>query len=93
MRGRFQMDVRLVGAGMLAAVTALVVLMVTSPPERTSIVVAGSDLPAGVSLGELDLVTPDAKSSDGFGIGRLPIDSFRKSAPDLHRDRAVTPEY
>ena len=66
MRGRFQMDVRLVGAGVLAAVTALVVLMVTSPPERTAIVVAGSDLPAGLSLGELDLGT--RRVEDGVGL-------------------------
>lgn len=66
MKGRFQMDARLVGAGLLAAVTALVVLMVTTPPERTAIVVAGSDLPAGVSLGELDLAT--RRVEDGTGL-------------------------
>lgn len=66
MRGRFQMDVRLVGAGLLAAATALVVLMVTSPPERTAILVAGSDLPSGIPIGELDLATRDVEHDTGL---------------------------
>lgn len=81
MRARFQMDVRLVGAGVLAAVTALVVLMVTSPPERTSIVVAGSDLPAGVSLGELDLRTRRVEN----GAGLISADSVDRMSEHVLR--------
>jgi len=65
-RGRFQLDIRLVGAGLLAAATALVVLMVTAPPERTAIFVAGSDLPAGIPFGELDLVTRKVEDDAGL---------------------------
>ncbi len=66
MRGHFQMDVRLLSAGLLAAVAALVVLMATAPPERTAIVVAGSDLPAGVPISELDLESRDVESTAGL---------------------------
>jgi len=65
-RGRFQLDARLVGAGLLAAVTALVVLMVTSPPDRTAILVGGSALPAGVPLHDLDLTTRDVEDDAGL---------------------------
>jgi hypothetical protein len=60
------MDVRLMSAGVLAAVAALVVLMATAPPERIAIVVAGSDLPAGVPIGELDLESRDVESAVGL---------------------------
>ena len=66
MRSRFQIDVRLVGAGILAASTALVVLMVTSPPERVEIFVAGSDVPAGIPFGELDLATRQVEDDVGL---------------------------
>ncbi len=66
MRSRFQVDARLVGAGILAAATALIVLMMTAPPERTTILVAGADLPAGIPLGELELATRDVE--DGVGL-------------------------
>jgi hypothetical protein len=66
MRNRFHMDVRLLSAGVLAALAALVVLMATAPPERTPIVVAGADLPAGVPIGELDLEFRDVESAAGL---------------------------
>lgn len=75
MRHRFQMDVRLVGAGLLAATSALVVLMVTSPPERTAILAAGSDLPAGIPLSELDLEVRRVEDSSGL-INADAVDSL-----------------
>lgn len=68
MRDRIQIDARLVGAGLLAAAAALVVLIVTSPPEATPVLVAGSDVPAGVPVGELDLTTRDVGDAAGLVV-------------------------
>jgi hypothetical protein len=81
------MDVRLLSAGVLAAVAALVVLMATTPPERIAIVVAGSDLPAGVPIGELDLESRDVESAVGLiafeEVGELG-EHFLGSSLDVH---------
>ena len=76
MRGRrLKVDFRLLGAGLLAATVALVVLIVTSPPERISILSAGSDLPAGVPFGELDVAVREVEDVTGLIVadetGRL----------------------
>jgi Flp pilus assembly protein CpaB len=53
----------------LAAVAALGVLMLTKPPERTPVLVAGSDLVAGRPLGGLDIQIRYVDSSTGLVVG------------------------
>jgi len=56
-------------AGALAAVAAVLVLVVTQPPAKTPILVAGVDLPAGSALGELAMDVRYVESPEGFVIG------------------------
>ena len=72
MRGtRLKVDLRLLGAGLLAATVALVVLLVTSPPERTPILSAGSDLPAGVPFNELDVELREVEDVAGLIVAEM----------------------
>jgi len=58
----------LLGIG-LAAVAALLVLWMTSPVPTVPVLVAGSDLPAGTPLSELDLTVRQATDADGLVEG------------------------
>lgn len=62
-------DRRMVIGAILAAVAALGVLMLTKPPERTPVLVAGSDLVAGRPLGDLDVQIRYVDSSTGLVVG------------------------
>lgn len=65
----------------LAAVAAALVLILTRPPATTPILVAGSDLPAGTPLAELDVdvrTVPDAQGMVmGDDVGELAEWSLR----------------
>ncbi len=62
-------DRRMIVGGILAAVAALGVLQLTSPPERTPVLVAGSDLVAGRALGDMDIEVRYVESSTGLVVG------------------------
>ena len=62
-------DRRFVIGGLLAAVAAILVLVLTSPPARTPILVAGSDLPAGTALSGLDVIVRHVTEPDGLVEG------------------------
>lgn len=68
-------DRRTVAAALLAAVAAALVLVITQPPDRVPVLVAGSDIPAGAVLGEADLVVRYVESAEGLvegtGVGEL----------------------
>ncbi len=61
----------LLGIG-LAAVAALLVLWMTRPIPTVPILVAGSDLPAGTPLSELDLTVRNTTDADGLVVGDEP---------------------
>jgi Flp pilus assembly protein CpaB len=63
------LDRRMVIGALLAAVAALGVLMLTRPPERVAVLVAGSDLIAGRPLGEMDIEVRYVESSTGLVAG------------------------
>ncbi len=58
----------LLGVG-LAAVAALLVLTVTRPPASVPILVAGSDLPSGAPLSDLDIAVRHVDNATGFVAG------------------------
>lgn len=62
-------DRRMIIGGILAAVAALGVLQLTSPPERTPVLVAGSDLVAGRALGDMDIAVRYVESATGLVVG------------------------
>jgi Flp pilus assembly protein CpaB len=62
-------DRRMVIGAILAAVAALGVLILTRPPERIPVLVAGSDLVAGRPLGDLDVEVRYVDSSTGLVVG------------------------
>jgi Flp pilus assembly protein CpaB len=62
-------DRRMILGAILAAIAALGVLVLTRPPERIPILVAGSDLSAGRPLGELDIEVRYVESSTGLVVG------------------------
>ncbi|MEA3502635.1 MAG: RcpC/CpaB family pilus assembly protein [Actinomycetota bacterium] len=61
----------LLGIG-LAAVAALLVLWMTRPIPTVPVLVAGSDLPAGTPLSELDLTVRNTADADGLVVGDEP---------------------
>ena len=61
----------LIGIG-LAAIAALLVLWMTRPIPTVPVLVAGSDLPAGTPLSELDLSVRNTTDADGLVIGDEP---------------------
>jgi Flp pilus assembly protein CpaB len=63
----------LIGIG-LAAVAALLVLWLTRPVPTVPILVAGSDLPAGTPLADLDLDVRRTTNGDGMVVGDGPGD-------------------
>lgn len=56
-------------AGILAAASAVLVLVLTQPPQKTAILVAGSDIPAGVALAVADVDVRMVESADGLVVG------------------------
>ncbi len=58
----------LLGIG-LAAVAAVLVLVVTQPPASVPVLVAGTDLPAGTPLSELEIEVRQVESSAGLVTG------------------------
>ena len=62
-------DRRMVIGAILAAVAALGVLVVTKPPERIPVLVAGSDLVVGRPLGEMEFEVRYVESSEGLVVG------------------------
>jgi len=56
-------------AGILAAASAVLVLVLTQPPERTAVLVAGSDIPAGVALAGADVDIRMVERADGLVVG------------------------
>ena len=62
-------DRRMVVGAILAAVAALGVLVVTRPPERIPVLVAGSDLVVGRPLGEMEVEVRYVASSTGLVVG------------------------
>ena len=67
-----QIDRRTVIAALLAAIAAALVLVVTQPPDRTPVLVAGSDLPTGAALADLDLEVRYVEIADGLVWGTEP---------------------
>ncbi len=61
----------LLGIG-LAAVSVFLVLWMTRPVPTVPVLVAGSDLPAGTPLSELDLSVRNVTEADGLVIGDEP---------------------
>lgn len=64
-----RLDRRFVVAGLLAAVSAVVVLVLTRPPERTPVIVAAADLPAGHVLEASDVAVRYVEDRTGFVVG------------------------
>lgn len=62
-------DRRTIIGGILAAIAALGVLQLTQPPDRSPILVAGSDLVAGRPLGDLDIAIRYVESTSGLVAG------------------------
>jgi Flp pilus assembly protein CpaB len=62
-------DRRMVVGAILAAIAALGVLVITKPPERIPVLVAGSDLVVGRPLGEMDVEVRYVESSTGLLVG------------------------
>ncbi|MFV9671632.1 MAG: SAF domain-containing protein [Acidimicrobiia bacterium] len=61
----------LLGIG-LAALSILLVLWMTRPVPTVPVLVAGSDLPAGTPLSELDLTVRNTADADGLVVGDEP---------------------
>ena len=61
----------LLGIG-LAALAALLVLWMTRPIPTVPVLVAGSDLPAGTPLSELDLSVKNTTDAGGLVVGDEP---------------------
>lgn len=61
----------LLGIG-LAALSVLLVLWITRPVPTVPVLVAGSDLPAGTPLSELDLTVRNTADADGLVVGDEP---------------------
>jgi Flp pilus assembly protein CpaB len=61
-----RIDRRTLAGVTLSLVAALLVLLITRPPEEFLILTAGSDLPAGVALADLDIDVRTVESTDGL---------------------------
>jgi Flp pilus assembly protein CpaB len=88
------LDRRAIVGVLLAAVAAGIVLTLTRPAPTTPILVAGSDLPAGTPLGELDLDVRRVGSPEGLVVGdsvgdlsdwvlRVPVSEGEPIVPSL----------
>lgn len=76
MMGRLTVDSRMLGAALLAAVAALVVLAMTRPPDTTDVLVAVTPAAAGTRLGDAELTTRPV--SDPAGL--IPADELTSIA-------------
>jgi Flp pilus assembly protein CpaB len=59
-------DRRYLVGGLAAALATILVLIITAPPTRTSVLVAGGDLPAGAALSGLDIGTRQVDDAEGL---------------------------
>lgn len=66
MTRRFTVDTRLVAAALLAAVAALVVLSLTTPPETVGVAVTEGPIAAGVRLADAELTTRQVVDPSGL---------------------------
>ncbi len=91
----------MIGVG-LAAVAALLVLIVTRPAITVPILVAGTDLPAGTPLAELQIDARQVADASGFVVGdeigeladwvlAAPIAAGEPLIPSLLRPAAALP--
>lgn len=64
-----RIDRRYLIAGLAAVAAGVLVLVLTQPPQRTPVLVAGSDMAPGVPLSELDLDVRYVEQPDGLIIG------------------------
>lgn len=64
-----RLDRRIVLAGLLSAGAAVLVLLLTQPPERTPVLVAGADLPAGHVLAAEDVGVRYVEDPTGLVVG------------------------
>jgi Flp pilus assembly protein CpaB len=62
-------DRRYLVGGVAAAIAAALVLVLTQPPDRVPVLVAGSDLPAGAPLGTLDVGVRYVEDGSGLVEG------------------------
>lgn len=62
-------DRRMIAGGILAAIAALGVLQITKPPDLLPVLVAGSGLPAGRPLADLDVDVRYVESTVGLVTG------------------------
>jgi hypothetical protein len=62
-------DRRLVVGGLLAALAAVLVLLLTQPPDRIPVLVVDADAASGVALGDLDIGVQYVESADGLVQG------------------------
>ena len=66
MTRRFRIDLRFALAGLLAIIAAVVVMVLTRPVERVSVLVAAAPLPPGVPLADLQLADVLVEPIDGL---------------------------
>jgi len=59
-------DRRYLIGGLAAALATILVLIITTPPTRTSVLVAGGDLPAGAALSGLEIGTRQVNDAEGL---------------------------
>ena len=76
-------DRRLVVGGLLAALAAVLVLVLTQSPDRIPILVVKADAASGVALGELDIEVLYVESADGLVQGSTlgELNSWSLSVP------------
>lgn len=76
-------DRRLVVGGLLAALAAVLVLVLTQSPDRIPVLVVKADAASGVALGELDIGVQYVESADGLVQGSTlgELDSWSLSVP------------
>jgi Flp pilus assembly protein CpaB len=75
------LDRRTIAGALLAVVAAAGTFALTQPPQRTTVLVAGTDLPSGVPLSRLPVETRDVDVSDGLVPADHDLDGLVLSAP------------
>lgn len=99
MRGRLQVDARLIGAGVTAAAAALLVLVLTSPPVQHPVLALRGPAPAGLTLGELDVETRLVDDRTGLvdadeaeELGRYSLAASMAAGAPIPRSLLIAPE-